>query len=90
MTNREAFNWFKNWRDLINELSEEAKQSESAKDMLDAYDIAIEAIFNQLPLKPIIRSNGFEYCRLCGHSILNAEYCPECGKKIDWLKQEVK
>ena len=54
----------------------------------DALDMAIEALKEQEPAKPIrkVIGCGWRYfCGECGKSIvLQQHFCPECGKKVKW------
>jgi len=58
---------------------------------IDAYNLAINALEKQVPLKvhyPINESGKTNYkapyCFKCGTHLHSVLYCPHCGQKIDW------
>lgn len=55
-----------------------------SKDVRDA----ISALEKQLPKKPLVRKDGFEFCPVCERCVTNANFCPGCGQKIDWDNDE--
>lgn len=60
----------------------------------DAIKLAVASLKKQNPVKIIIKWDK-HYCKnesccgVCGGYVLNYEkYCPFCGQKIDWSKDE--
>ena len=61
----------------------------------EALDMAIQALEKQVAIKPDKLVNVFgenEYnCKECENEIYRSifyNYCPSCGKKIDWSDEE--
>ena len=59
---------------------------------IQTIELAIEALKKQIPMKP----NGNK-CLICGSdveievmgiSVMDLEYCNDCGQKIDWSEQD--
>lgn len=53
-------------------------------DYAAAFDVAIDALKKQIPMKPI--DEGWLYCPICEKDILleGYKFCPNCGQKICW------
>lgn len=55
---------------------------------IESFEIAVEAMKKQDPMKPNIYPSGKFYifeCNKCGVTISGIDkYCHECGQKIDW------
>ena len=64
--------------------------------IVDAIDMAIEAVKEQEPVKPVMDIDTWK-CGNCGHILEHQEllgdnvlfheqynYCPECGKAVKW------
>ena len=64
--------------------------------IVDAIDMAIEAVKAQEPVKPVMDIDTWK-CGNCGHILEHQEllgdnvlfheqynYCPECGKAVKW------
>ena len=61
------------------------KDSELCDDMVEAYNIAIEALERQISRVPYF-NNGYE-CPNCHRDFYVAgfpRYCESCGQKINW------
>ena len=69
---------------------------ELSKLKCEAFDLAIQAIEKQIPLKPQLESDGYSdgelvydtwICPKCGEDyeidFHDYKYCPECGQRID-------
>ena len=69
---------------------------ELSKLKCEAFDLAIQAIEKQIPLKPQLESDGYSdgelvydtwICPKCGEDYEidshDYNYCPECGQRID-------
>ena len=62
------------------------------------FEILLEAREKQIPKKPDVYSDGYadgyevweEHCPNCAYDFDgdNPSYCPRCGQKIDWSKEE--
>lgn len=79
-------------RILKMEMLGDSEQMEYAK------QIVIEALEKQIPKKPIEKEvigasmTGYKYkgqCPKCSSTVsqYTGNYCPNCGKKIDWSEQ---
>ena len=74
--------------------------NEAAKIVVEARDMAINALEKQIPKKPIIIFEQthdcvteFEYeCPICGNIYIELapchEWCSNCGNKFDWSDEE--
>ncbi len=70
------------------------------EDMVKALNCVEEQLEKQIPKKPKYRKQlrdffGMVYvtkgdCPCCGKAEIysNANYCPDCGQKLDWGKEE--
>lgn len=72
------------------------------QEQLEAFRIAIEALEKQIPKElsskeieeEIYNAGGFtkkvtvSCCPMCKCSILFGKYCPRCGQKLVWRKEE--
>lgn len=63
------------------------------KKIFDAYDLAIATLQKQIPQKPTV--NLWEEwceCPICESPVtfedIKYQYCPDCGQRIDWSKEE--
>ena len=52
----------------------------------EALKMAINALENQIPKKPIKDKYvpELDFCPECGTEVTNCNYCPNCGQKLDW------
>lgn len=63
---------------------------ECSKELCDACDVATQAMYKQIPNKPVFmkefnNSVIMPHCSACLHLLEGAiNYCPRCGQKIDW------
>lgn len=60
-------------------------------DILETYDLCLDALEKQIATKPIDYDNGMRIqstyqCSNCGGVIVNEVYCPHCGQKQNWVK----
>ena len=77
--------------------------NEAAKRVVEARDMAINALEKQIPKKPEYEADGYadgelvyDYakCPICGHDFeygindWGCEYCSDCGQKLDWSDEE--
>ena len=73
--------------------------NESAKRVVEARDMAINALEKQIPkkvqLRHIRKFDGFDdgECPTCGQSVSRDcdgtdNFCPDCGQKLDWRGEE--
>ncbi len=69
-------------------------------DYIEALEMAVDALRRQEPMKPVIEQGAPSYyggtgrcrdycgCQKCGEAVGRgddkANYCPDCGQKIDW------
>ena len=67
---------------------------EAAKRVVEARDMAINALEKQIPKKPIFYAHDY-YCSVCNSLVGNNEfewkrfkYCDTCGQKLDWSDEE--
>lgn len=82
--------------------SKDREEINEAKDRCDAVEDALELLKEQEPVKPVVNQDEW-VCGCCGTwlerqrmihpgAILHdlCEYCPACGKKVDWeaVKQD--
>ena len=60
--------------------------NEAAKRVVEARDMAIQAIEKQIPKKPKTDDRYVMYiCPRCNEFIkINKNYCMNCGQKLDW------
>ena len=77
--------------EIINGSIEFGKQkySDVASEYIEALEQAVEALLKQEPMKPTYDHRYAEMgCSVCGNMMGRgddkANYCPECGQKIDW------
>ena len=72
----------------------------ASEETIESFEIAVEAMKKQMPMKPVIEQGAPSYyggsgicreycaCPKCGEAVGRgddrANYCPECGQKIDW------
>lgn len=56
----------------------------------EVYEMASEALIKQIPAKPVRVSNDrTDGCPICKEEFYKkVNYCPKCGKKIDWTGKE--
>lgn len=58
-------------------------------DVIDAQDIAIEALEKQTPKKPVWQA--YNCCPMCKAQVFyilrNYNYCPNCGQALDWSEE---
>lgn len=60
----------------------------------EAFDMAVEALENQIPKKPLDKTKGMEdygYCPNCKKIIdeyKDFKFCSTCGQAIDWRDVE--
>ena len=64
--------------------------NEAAKRVVEARDMAIQAIEKQIPKKPKTDDRYVMYiCPCCNDFIkVSHNYCPNCGQKLDWSDEE--
>lgn len=65
--------------------------NEAAKRVVEARDMAINALEKQIPKKPdFTEDKEFALCSCCnGKGLLNKQkYCDNCGQKLDWSDEE--
>ena len=64
--------------------------NEAAKRVVEARDMAIQAIEKQIPKKPKTDDRYVMYiCPRCNEFIkINKNYCMNCGQKLDWSDEE--
>ena len=75
----------------------------AAKRVVEARDMAINALEKQIPKKPEYEADGYadgelvyDYakCPICGHDFeygindWGCNYCSDCGQKLDWSDEE--
>ena len=62
----------------------------AAKRVVEARDMAIQAIEKQIPKKPKTDDRYVMYiCPRCNEFIkINKNYCMNCGQKLDWSDEE--
>ena len=62
-------------------------------DILEALNMAIEALKKEIPLVPEYISDGYApdgtsvwdaHCPMCGHELDEDDICPNCGQAIYW------
>ena len=67
------------------------------RNLIDALDMAIQALEKQIPKKPIksenqvVRYVNTYYCPICNLGIAGtniAKWCYHCGQKLDWSDEE--
>ena len=60
--------------------------NEAAKRVVEARDMAIQALEKQIPKKPKTDDRYVMYiCPRCNEFIkINKNYCMNCGQKLDW------
>ena len=72
----------------------------ASEEDIESFEIAVAAMKKQDPMKPVIEQGAPSYyggsgicreycaCPKCGEAVGRgddkANYCPECGQKIDW------
>lgn len=65
--------------------------NEAAKRVVEARDMAINALEKQIPKKPIFTEDKqFALCPCCDMKGLidKQKYCDDCGQKLDWSDDE--
>ena len=64
--------------------------NEAAKRVVEARDMAIQAIEKQIPKKPKTDDRYVMYiCPCCNDFIkVSHNYCPNCGQELDWSDEE--
>ena len=70
----------------------------SAKRVVEARDMAINALEKQIPNKPMISydervKENWCSCGVCAFGLgwkrtIHYKYCPDCGHKLDWSDEE--
>ena len=75
----------------------------AAKRVVEARDMAINALEKQIPKKPEYEADvyadgklvyDYAKCPICGHDFeygindWGCEYCSDCGQKLDWSDEE--
>lgn len=93
MADKNAIDGLKNLR-LFMEFKDKVKDNKFNQFTYDCVDMAIESLKKQMPHK--IFKHGHDYiCPVCGYTInccaniiYHANYCEECGTKIDWSDEE--
>jgi hypothetical protein len=93
MTSEDVITGLKNLR-LFMELQDKMNKTDFNSFTYDCVDMAIESLEKQMPHK--IFKHGHDYiCPVCGYTInccaytiYHANYCEECGTKIDWSDEE--
>ena len=62
------------------------------RNLIDALDMAIQALEKQIPKKPYKdNENGIyekEYCPICHRSLFPSDHHCICGQAIDWSDEE--
>ena len=74
----------------------------ASEETIESFEIMAEAMKKQMPMKPVIEQGAPSYyggtsicrhyysCPKCGEEVGRgddrANYCPECGQKIDWME----
>ena len=74
----------------------------ASEETIESFEFAIAAMEKQDPMKPVIEQGAPSYyggawicrdycgCPKCGEEVGRgddkANYCPECGQKIDWTE----
>ena len=84
MRNDEALNWLTNkWNSMG-----------AGNEAFSVYYKAMEAIAFRIP-KPPVESNSMVQCPICHRNLTTRgcvkrmyNYCPKCGKAIDWRSYE--
>ena len=70
--------------------------NEAAKRVVEARDMAINALEKQIPKKPaksenqVVRYANTYYCPICNLGITGtniAKWCYHCGQKLDWSEE---
>lgn len=96
MTNKEAYQLIESC------LEYDKDMSDNPEAYVEAIGIAKEVFDKQEPMKPVIEQGAPSYyggsgicreycaCPKCGEAVGRgddkANYCPECGQKIDWTE----
>lgn len=72
--------------------------NEAAKRVVEARDMAINALEKQIPIKPMISydervKENWCSCGVCCSGFgwkrtIHYKYCPDCGQKLDWSDEE--
>ena len=72
--------------------------NEAAKRVVEARDMAINALERQIPKKPMISydervKENWCSCGVCAFGFgwkrtIHYKYCPDCGHKLDWSDEE--
>lgn len=82
MTESEAIEWIKELKN-----SEEMQEFYYAESIIDACNMAIQALEKQIPMKAdFTEDKEFALCPCCnGKGLFNMQkYCDNCGQKFDW------
>lgn len=95
MTYEKAIGWMMVKKQCIIECPDDA--NDASKEIIEAYNMAIEALEKQIPKKPIkkkmkikdcidqIRFFEETVCPSCGERMCcDWKFCFECGQSIDW------
>ena len=76
--------------------------NEAAKRVVEARDMAINALEKQIPKKPTpidyekymdtvknaLFLKGTYWCPNCNHVVKCGTYCSDCGQKLDWSNEQ--
>ena len=89
MTPQEAINWIRLDIEMAKfdpSTGEEAYLNDDAKKVIEALELAIEALEKQIPMKMMeeldISGRPIRVCGNCGDAPGNGEFCRWCGQKI--------
>ena len=73
------------------EISKEFSFIDENPKMKEFYDLAINALKKQIPMKvrsPIDANGQYNklviYCYSCGKTVRDMKYCYNCGQRLDW------
>lgn len=86
MTAQEAIKWIK----AISAVQKESIHKNSLLQRKEALHVAIEALENQIPKRPITYpGTNRADCPQCGNTVRGIKepfgnYCSKCGQKLDW------
>lgn len=101
MTEKEAIKELKEDKSLYETEICQAGDGTPDGDLLQALDMAIEALEKQIPKKPEFIADGYAdgelvydtwVCPSCGKyyevDYDDYDFCPKCGQHIDWSEEE--